>query len=193
MSPLLSRTRLRENDGLLLIEGAGGVMTPIDDTHTGLDLMARLGHPVILVTGSYLGALSHTLTALAAIRGRGIVVEAGSSSPNRKTTWDLTDTVESLRQFAGADVPVFALPRLAGKRRREMARRTLPDGSLRRSRMLEIVRKTTEIGVTSCTTTGMNMVFLTSGSLTARCRSPRRRCRSCGRTAAASCWPTAAS
>ena len=49
-------------------------MAPIDDAHTGLDLMARLGHPVILVTGSYLGALSHTLTALAALRGRGIVV-----------------------------------------------------------------------------------------------------------------------
>ncbi len=53
------------------IEGAGGVMAPIDDAHTGLDLIARLGHPVILVTGSYLGALSHTLTALAALRGRG--------------------------------------------------------------------------------------------------------------------------
>ena len=31
----------------MLIEGAGGVMAPVDDAHTGLDLMALLGHPVI--------------------------------------------------------------------------------------------------------------------------------------------------
>ena len=88
-------------------------MAPIDDAHTGLDLIARLGHPVILVTGSYLGALSHTLTALAAIararhRRRGIVVSESEQSVG------LADTVESLAQFAGADVPVYALPRLTG-------------------------------------------------------------------------------
>ncbi len=48
----------------LLIEGAGGVMAPIDEKHTVLDLIVRLGHPAVLVTGSYLGAISHTLTAL---------------------------------------------------------------------------------------------------------------------------------
>jgi dethiobiotin synthetase len=101
------------NDGLVLIEGAGGVMTPIDDTHTGLDLIVRLGCPVILVTGSYLGALSHTLTALAAIRGRGIDVKGVVISESEHDV-GLTDTVESLRHFAGAEIPVFALPRLRG-------------------------------------------------------------------------------
>jgi dethiobiotin synthetase len=101
------------HDGLLLIEGAGGVMTPIDDTHTGLDLIARLAHPVILVTGTYLGALSHTLTAVAAIRGRGIVV-MGIVVSESETDVGLTDTVESLRQFARAYIPLFSLPRLTG-------------------------------------------------------------------------------
>jgi dethiobiotin synthetase len=35
------RERAAENEGLLLIEGAGGVMAPIDDAHTSLDLMTR--------------------------------------------------------------------------------------------------------------------------------------------------------
>ena len=48
--------------GTLLIEGIGGVMVPLDDRHTVLDWMVALTCPVMLVTGSYLGSLSHTLT-----------------------------------------------------------------------------------------------------------------------------------
>ena len=131
MSRRFAGSRNTANDGLLLIEGAGGVMTPIDDTHTGLDLIARLGCPVILVTGSYLGALSHTLTALAAIRGRGIVAKGIVVSESEDDV-GLTDTVESLGQFAGADIPRVRSAAIAGKRRREMARRAIACGSLRR-------------------------------------------------------------
>ncbi len=42
-------------------------MVPLDDTHTVLDWIAELGAPVLLVAGSYLGTLSHTLTAVAAV------------------------------------------------------------------------------------------------------------------------------
>jgi dethiobiotin synthetase len=99
--------------GLVLIEGAGGVMAPIDDTHTGLDLMVLLDQPVILVTGSYLGALSHTLTALCALQTRGVSVR-GIIVSESESSVGLVDTVASLRQFAGANVPVYALPRLTG-------------------------------------------------------------------------------
>jgi dethiobiotin synthetase len=88
-------------------------MAPVDDTHTGLDLIARLGHPVILVTGSYLGAISHTLTALAALRGREIVVRGIVVSESDQSV-GLAATIESLAQFAGDDVPLYALPRLSG-------------------------------------------------------------------------------
>jgi dethiobiotin synthetase len=107
------REHERADDGLVIIEGAGGVMTPISDTHTGLDFIAGLECPVILVTGSYLGVLSHTLTALAAIRGRGIVVRGMVVSESEHDV-GLGDTVESLGHFAGADIPVIALPRLQG-------------------------------------------------------------------------------
>src|SRR6185312_4226156 len=52
---------------LTLVEGVGGVMVPLDEQHTTLDWMAAVGFPVMLVTGSYLGTLSHTLTAVGAL------------------------------------------------------------------------------------------------------------------------------
>ena len=57
---------------LTFLEGVGGVMVPLDERHTVLDLMAVLALPVILVTGTYLGALSHCLTAVTALASRGI-------------------------------------------------------------------------------------------------------------------------
>jgi dethiobiotin synthetase len=70
------RARIAETDGLLLIEGAGGIMSPLSETTTFLDLFAVLGAPVVIVGGAYLGAISHTATALAAARGRGLSVRA---------------------------------------------------------------------------------------------------------------------
>jgi dethiobiotin synthetase len=56
-----------EPPGLRLIEGVGGIMAPINDSKTVRDWIAALGFPAILVVGSYLGSLSHTLTAVAAL------------------------------------------------------------------------------------------------------------------------------
>ena len=41
--------------GVLLIEGVGGIMTPLDRDRTILDVMMALRLPLILVTGSYAG------------------------------------------------------------------------------------------------------------------------------------------
>lgn len=71
---------------LTLVEGVGGVMVPLDERHTVLDWIAALGAPVLLVAGSYLGTLSHTLTATAALRTRacrlaGLVVNESPEQP----------------------------------------------------------------------------------------------------------------
>ena len=49
---------------VLLIEGVGGIMVPLDQGRTILDVMMALSLPLMLVAGSYRGAVSHTLTAL---------------------------------------------------------------------------------------------------------------------------------
>ncbi|MBI1359542.1 MAG: dethiobiotin synthase [Alphaproteobacteria bacterium] len=62
--------------GPTLVEGAGGVMSPLTDNSTNLDLMSDLQFPVLLVAANYLGAVSHTLTALAVLEQRGLTVPA---------------------------------------------------------------------------------------------------------------------
>ncbi|MGH6966296.1 MAG: dethiobiotin synthase, partial [Phenylobacterium sp.] len=61
---------------LFVIEGVGGLMSPLADAATGLDLMTALELPALLVGGGYLGAISHTLTALEVLRARGQSVVA---------------------------------------------------------------------------------------------------------------------
>jgi dethiobiotin synthetase len=103
------RRAIQADEGTLLIEGIGGVMVPLDDTHTVLDWMAALGIPALLVAGSYLGTLSHTLTALDALKRRGIAVTALVVNETQGSTVPLADTVDSLSRFVA---PVVALPHL---------------------------------------------------------------------------------
>lgn len=60
---------------LNLIEGIGGVMTPLTDKHTVLDLIKELSLPVVLVTGTYLGSLSHCLSAIKVLQHEQIFIE----------------------------------------------------------------------------------------------------------------------
>ena len=59
-----------------LIEGAGGVMSPLTESSTNLDLITALGFPVVLVAASYLGCVSHILTALQVLGIQKVTVAA---------------------------------------------------------------------------------------------------------------------
>ena len=56
----------------LLIETAGGVCSPINDQHVVADLLAHYHWPTVLVTQHYLGSISHTISAIDALKARGI-------------------------------------------------------------------------------------------------------------------------
>jgi len=96
---------------LMLVEGAGGVMSPMAEDGTGLDLMLALGLPSVVVGGSYLGSISHTLTAIETLRSRGLpiaaVVVSQSGEPDAP---DFAQTVASVAAFAG-EVKIIAAPR----------------------------------------------------------------------------------
>lgn len=98
----------------LLIEGIGGVMSPVHPDHTVLDWMAALGLPLILVAGSYLGTISHTLTALDAIARRGLVVASLVISESAGSPVRLGETRDAIANFA-PKLDVVALPRLSGR------------------------------------------------------------------------------
>lgn len=84
----------------LLIEGVGGVMAPLDKRHTVRDWIAASGLPCVLVAGSYLGSLSHTLTALEALQkvGAGVTAIAINESPDSAVALDAA--LESLSSHA---------------------------------------------------------------------------------------------
>jgi dethiobiotin synthetase len=106
-----SQKAIAARDGIVLIEGIGGVMVPLDERHTVLDWIAALGVPVLVVTGSYLGSLSHTLTSLDVLQRRSLTLTALVVNETPGSTVRLTDTVATLKRFA-APAPVIALPRL---------------------------------------------------------------------------------
>ena len=105
------RETLRKHPGMVLIEGIGGVMVPLDEHRTVLDWMSVLRLPIILVTGSYVGTISHTLTALEIMARRNLEVVAVVVSESRESAASLEDTVATIARFADA-IDVIALPRL---------------------------------------------------------------------------------
>ena len=82
-----------------LIEGVGGVMVPLDSQHTVLDWISALDIPAIVVVGSYLGTISHSLTALAALEAKNIEVAEVIVSETPDSSVDLSETVEVLQRF----------------------------------------------------------------------------------------------
>ena len=97
--------------GTLIVEGVGGVMVPLDDHRTVLDWIAQLAIPTLLVGGSYLGAISHTLTCIDVMVGRGVPPAAVLVNESANGI-ELRATVETIAAFA-RDVPVVALSRAA--------------------------------------------------------------------------------
>ncbi len=93
---------------ILLIEGIGGVMAPLDDHRTILDVMMALELPLILVTGSYRGTISHTLTALDSLFRRDMNVLATIVSETPGSPIALDDAVAIIARFTE---PVISLPR----------------------------------------------------------------------------------
>jgi dethiobiotin synthetase len=60
--------------GPLVVEGAGGVLVPVNDDTLFADLFAAWGLPVILVARTTLGTINHSLLSLAALRARRLAV-----------------------------------------------------------------------------------------------------------------------
>jgi dethiobiotin synthetase len=106
------RRSMAGNRGVLLIEGVGGIMVPFDDRRTVLDLMSVLRIPAILVAGSYVGTISHTLSALEVMARRNLDIAAVVVSESEGSAASLEETVATVERFADA-IDVVGIPRLA--------------------------------------------------------------------------------
>ena len=88
-----------ETDRAIVVEGAGGVLVPLNDRHTMADLMSRLGLPCVLVALSGLGTINHTLLSLEALNSRdvsvlGVIMNGELNGAN----------ADAIRSFGGVSV-----------------------------------------------------------------------------------------
>lgn len=99
----------------VLVEGAGGVLVPINPEATMSDWMVALKNKtdlrVVLVVGSYLGTISHTLTALESLNARGLTPAVIVISTSEVNPVPVEETVEVMARFSG-NVPIAVVPRL---------------------------------------------------------------------------------
>ncbi len=75
--------------GHLIVEGAGGVLVPLNEQDFMLDLIVQLALPVLVVASSRLGTINHTLLTLQALRSRplsvvGVVLNGPPDPGNRR-------------------------------------------------------------------------------------------------------------
>ncbi len=102
------QSAIERHRDVLLIEGVGGIMVPLDEHRTILDVMMALRLPLIMVTGSYPGTISHTLTALDSLFRRDMSVLATIVSETAGSAMPLDEVVTTIARFAA---PVIGLPR----------------------------------------------------------------------------------
>jgi dethiobiotin synthetase len=103
------RSAMEVEESISFIEGAGGIMAPLGRDFSNLDLITALDVRVVLVAGTYLGTISHTLTACEALAARGrepwaIVLSESEDSPVAPG-----ETAESIGHFVTA--PIYIVPR----------------------------------------------------------------------------------
>lgn len=79
---------LPERDEPLVVEGAGGLMVPLNESFLVIDLIEKLSLPVILVCRTTLGTINHSLLSLEALKAREIpvagVVLCGPDVPHNR-------------------------------------------------------------------------------------------------------------
>lgn len=74
VEPLLAVARAQADSDRFVVEGAGGVLVPINESTFMVDLIRALALPALVVARSTLGTINHTVLTVEALRARGIVV-----------------------------------------------------------------------------------------------------------------------
>ncbi len=74
----------------LVIEGAGGLLVPLNNEHTILDLI-QPNYKVIVVSRHYLGSINHTLLTLNLLKDKGFDVSLIFSGNQHKTTENIIE------------------------------------------------------------------------------------------------------
>lgn len=105
-----------ETDNHLVIEGAGGLLVPLNDEHTILDLL-KPGYKVIVVSRHYLGSINHTLLTVEHLKQHGFkpaILFSGDEHPTtesiilKKTGLPCIGRIEEEKEFNQEVVKKYA-------------------------------------------------------------------------------------
>jgi len=113
-SSLMNQTQgFLSGSEIALVEGAGGLLSPLSWNHNTLDLAIDLSAEVLLVASDKLGTLNHTLLTMQAIEQAGITVIGIVFSAPEVRDDSTGSNAQSLMRSTGYE-RVFSLPRVAG-------------------------------------------------------------------------------
>lgn len=110
------RSAAEKAPDLCLLEGVGGAMVPLNAKHTVLDWIISLGWPSLLVAGSYLGTISHTLTTFEAMANRGVAPTAILLSESEQSPVPIEETRGTLARFLPKETRITCVPRIESGR-----------------------------------------------------------------------------
>jgi dethiobiotin synthetase len=90
MESLLRPIKAHANSRSWIVEGAGGVLVPLNARQLMIDLIATLSLPALIVAGSQLGMINHTLLTLTTLRSRlipvaGVLLTGEPNADNRRS------------------------------------------------------------------------------------------------------------
>lgn len=118
VSDLMARCQpaLAQPHDLLLVEGAGGWLVPLNNRETLADFASELGYDVILVVGMKLGCINHALLSEHAIRNSGLRLAGWVANSPAATMQAYEENYAFLQQhFSQAGVPCLgAIPAING-------------------------------------------------------------------------------
>ena len=103
-------------DDFLLVEGAGGVYSPMAEDGLCADLAKRLKLPAVLVVRNRLGCINHALLALNVLQQEGIALHSVIVNDAAGESKLLMDNMEAIKKFSGAKI--FQLSHFPEKRTR---------------------------------------------------------------------------
>ncbi|MBT8443989.1 MAG: dethiobiotin synthase, partial [Gammaproteobacteria bacterium] len=107
------RTAISRRVDIVVVEGAGGWLVPLNERESMADLVMELGMPVVLVVGMRLGCLNHALLTAADIRARGLVLAGWVANCIDPDMAGLQDNIDTLR--ARLDAPLVGRVRHLGR------------------------------------------------------------------------------
>ena len=83
----LSKFELPKTENHLIVELAGGIMVPLNDRETNMDLIKKLDIPVILISKNYLGSINHTLLSVEILKLNNIAIKGliFNGEPNKSS------------------------------------------------------------------------------------------------------------